>query len=92
MIRKLEARGFTYRTRDGIYFDTSKDPGYGELARLQLEQQETQERVEGADEKRNRADFALWKLTPAGRPEAADGVAEPVGHAAFRAGTSSAPR
>jgi cysteinyl-tRNA synthetase len=68
MIRKLEAKGFTYRTRDGIYFDTSKDPTYGELARLQLEQQETQERVEGAHDKRNRADFALWKLSPEDGP------------------------
>jgi cysteinyl-tRNA synthetase len=68
MIRKLEARGFTYRTADGIYFDTSKDPGYGELARLQLEAQESQERVEGAAQKRNRADFALWKFSPEDGP------------------------
>jgi cysteinyl-tRNA synthetase len=68
MIRKLEARGFTYRTSDGIYFDTSKDPGYGELARLQVEQQEAQERIEGAAEKRQRADFALWKFSPPDGP------------------------
>jgi cysteinyl-tRNA synthetase len=68
MIRKLEARGFTYRTADGLYFDTSKDPGYGELARLQLEAQESQERALGAAGKRNRADFALWKLSPSDGP------------------------
>jgi cysteinyl-tRNA synthetase len=68
MIRKLEARGFTYRTSDGIYFDTAKDPGYGELARLRLERQEVQERVERADEKRSRADFALWKFSPRDGP------------------------
>jgi cysteinyl-tRNA synthetase len=68
MIRQLEAKGFTYRTSDGIYFDTAKDPGYGRLARLQLERQESQERVEGADEKRNRADFALWKFSSADGP------------------------
>jgi cysteinyl-tRNA synthetase len=68
MIRQLETKGFTYRTGDGIYFDTAKDPGYGQLARLHLEQQESQERVEGADQKRNRADFALWKLSPPDGP------------------------
>src|SRR5262249_35262515 len=63
MIRKLEARGFSYRTDDGIYFDISKDPGYGQLARLHVEQQESQERALGAAGKRNRADFALWKFS-----------------------------
>ncbi|HTO07290.1 MAG TPA: cysteine--tRNA ligase [Myxococcota bacterium] len=66
MIRTLAAKGFTYATRDGLYFDTSKDPHYGELARLDLAEQETQERIEHASEKRNAADFALWKLSPPG--------------------------
>ncbi len=65
MIRRLEARGFTYVTADGVYFDVSKDPGYGELARLRLDEQAPGERIEHADVKRNRADFALWKLSPA---------------------------
>jgi cysteinyl-tRNA synthetase len=46
MIRALEAKGFTYPTRDGIYFDTSKDPHYGELARIDLAAQETSGRIE----------------------------------------------
>ena len=37
MIQTLEAKGFTYRTSDGLYFDTSKDPGYGLLSRAQLD-------------------------------------------------------
>jgi len=64
MIQALEQKGFTYRIDDGIYFDTSKDPHYGELARVNLEEQQTQERIEGASEKRSAADFALWKLSP----------------------------
>ena len=64
LIRRLETLGLTYRTSDGIYFDTSKDPHYGELARLDLDAQRTQDRVEGASEKRNPPDFALWKLSP----------------------------
>jgi cysteinyl-tRNA synthetase len=66
MIETLAAKGFTYATSDGLYFDTSKDPHYGELARTALAEQETQERIEHASEKRNAADFALWKLSPPG--------------------------
>ena len=35
MVRELEARGFTYRTDDGIYFDTAKFPAYADFARLE---------------------------------------------------------
>jgi cysteinyl-tRNA synthetase len=66
MIQTLEAKGFTYRTSDGLYFDTAKDPHYGELAHLDLAEQETQARIEHAGEKRNAADFALWKLSAPG--------------------------
>ncbi len=68
MIQRLEEGGFTYRTADGIYFDTSKDPHYGELARLDLDRQQTQERIEGAAGKRHPQDFALWKFSPAEGP------------------------
>jgi cysteinyl-tRNA synthetase len=68
MVEKLEEKGFTYRTADGIYFDTSKDPHYGELARLDVESQQVQERIDAAVEKRNPVDFALWKLSPADGP------------------------
>ena len=63
MIRCIEAKGFTYRTSDGIYFDTSKLPGYGTLARLDIEGLRAGMRVELA-EKRNSTDFALWKFSP----------------------------
>ena len=68
MVQVLEKRGFTYRTSDGLYFDTSRDPHYGELARLVLDQQQVGERVARAQEKRNPQDFALWKLSPAEGP------------------------
>ncbi len=68
MIRVLEQKGFTYRTSDGVYFDTSKDPHYGELARIDVAAQEATARIERASEKRNVADFALWKLSPKDGP------------------------
>jgi len=63
MIETLAEKGFTYKTSDGLYFDTAKDPHYGELARTALAEQEAQARIEHASEKRNPADFALWKFS-----------------------------
>lgn len=62
-IQCIEAKGFTYQTSDGIYFDTSKQPNYGYLARLDIEGLEAGSRVDMA-EKRNPTDFALWKFSP----------------------------
>lgn len=65
MIECIEAKGYTYRTGDGIYFDTSKLSDYGYLARLKIEGLQAGMRVE-MGEKRNPTDFALWKFsTPA---------------------------
>jgi len=66
MIRRLEARGYTYQIEDGIYFDTSKFPRYAEFGRLQLEEQEAGVRIEDVPGKRQPADFALWKFPPPG--------------------------
>lgn len=63
MIQCIEANGYTYRTSDGIYFDTSRLPDYGRLARLNLAGQQAGIRVERG-EKRNPTDFALWKFSP----------------------------
>jgi cysteinyl-tRNA synthetase len=61
----IEKNGFTYRTPDGIYFDTAKQPDYGYLARLDVKGLEAGKRVElGA--KRHITDFALWKFSPPG--------------------------
>ncbi len=61
-IQCIEKKGFTYRTSDGIYFDTSKQPDYGYLARLDVEGLEAGARVDMA-EKRSVTDFALWKFS-----------------------------
>jgi cysteinyl-tRNA synthetase len=66
MIRTLEAKGFAYRTRDGLYFDTAKDPSYGALSRLRASAAHA--RVTSSPGKRNPADFALWKFSSAEGP------------------------
>lgn len=62
-IQRIEANGYTYRTSDGIYFDTARLPDYGYLARLKIEGLQAGVRVE-IGEKRNPTDFALWKFSP----------------------------
>jgi cysteinyl-tRNA synthetase len=66
LVQLLETKGFTYRTSDGIYFDTAKLPAYGKLSGQKLEEKEAGARVEVNQEKRNGTDFALWKFSPVG--------------------------
>lgn len=62
LIKKLEQKGFTYQTSDGIYFDTSKFKNYGKLAKLDIEGLKAGQRI-GMREKKNKTDFALWKFS-----------------------------
>ena len=62
LVQKLETKGFTYRTSDGIYFDTAKFPRYGELS--SLDEIDFGARVEMNPGKKNPRDFALWKFSP----------------------------
>jgi cysteinyl-tRNA synthetase len=64
LIQKLEDKGFTYTTSDGVYYDTSRFPQYADFAQLDLDEQEAGKRVDFNPEKRNVADFALWKFSP----------------------------
>ena len=63
LIKKLEKKGFTYKTNDGIYFDTSKLKDYGKLAQLKKQSLKAGSRVEMGD-KKTPTDFALWKFSP----------------------------
>ncbi len=61
-VEDLEAKGFTYRTEDGIYFDSRKLNSYGHLARLDIEGLQAGARVEQGGRKFV-TDFALWKFS-----------------------------
>lgn len=77
LIQALEKAGHTYRIQDGIYFDTSTFPTYGKLGNIPQELikdgdlASTMERIslvghgriKENKEKRNAADFALWKFS-----------------------------
>jgi len=62
LIKKLEKKGFTYKTSDGIYFDTSKFKDYGKLAKLDIKGLKAGQRID-MREKKNKTDFALWKFS-----------------------------
>jgi len=66
LINTLEEKGYTYRTGDGIYFDTSKFKDYTKLSHQRLESLQEGARVEKNPEKRHPTDFALWKFSPDG--------------------------
>ncbi len=72
LVKRLEEKGFTYKTFDGIYFDTSKLPDYGKLAGLDIEGLKEGARVEKNPEKKNPTDFALWKFSPSTLRQLAD--------------------
>ncbi|MCG3718493.1 cysteine--tRNA ligase [Aliarcobacter butzleri] len=61
MISNLISKDVAYKTSDSVYFDTSKDNLYGTLSHKSNDEN-SQARVEENQEKRNSADFALWKF------------------------------
>lgn len=64
LVKQLEDKGYTYKTPDGIYFDTSKFEHYTDFAKLDVKGMQEGARVEVNNEKRNSTDFALWKFSP----------------------------
>jgi cysteinyl-tRNA synthetase len=61
MAQDLLAKGFAYEVNGSVYFDVTKDKQYGKLSGRTLEEAESGTRVDVKTEKRNPADFALWK-------------------------------
>ena len=57
-----------YELDSGLYFDVSTIEDYGRLARAVTEagDDEREGRIESVEGKRNAADFAIWRKTPAG--------------------------
>jgi len=63
IIKILEKKGYTYRIKDGIYFDTSKIKNYGELIGKKERKLKAGARIKVAKGKKNITDFALWKFS-----------------------------
>lgn len=61
MIKELIEKGHAYEVNGNVYFDVTTQSDYGKLSGQNLEDTEMVTRVEQSSEKRNQADFALWK-------------------------------
>lgn len=62
LIQILEKKGYTYETKEAVYFDVKKFSRYGQLSGQKLEEkiQKAREEVYIDPEKKHPADFALW--------------------------------
>ena len=67
IIEKLLEKGFAYKTSDGIYFEIAKFPDYWKLSgKKENIEEKTESRIGENSEKKNQADFALWKFSKTG--------------------------
>ncbi|MCX5645221.1 MAG: cysteine--tRNA ligase [Phycisphaerae bacterium] len=61
LVKILLEKGFAYEVNGSVYFDVSRFPDYGKLSGRNVEEMLAGARVEVSPEKRNPADFAVWK-------------------------------
>ena len=82
LVKTLQDKGYAYEVNGDVYFDVSKDPGYGKLSGQNLDDLEAGARIDVDDVKRNPADFALWKAQKPGEPawESPWGMGRPGWH------------
>jgi cysteinyl-tRNA synthetase len=68
-VNTLLAKGYAYRTRDGVYYDLTKFPGYGKLSRrTELRTEDAVTTIDECSEKKNVGDFCLWKARKPNEP------------------------
>ena len=60
LVVRLEEKGCTYTAGGNVYFDIDRFPGYGRLARLNLDTLRAGARISVDPNKKNPSDFVLW--------------------------------
>jgi cysteinyl-tRNA synthetase len=72
LIEELLEGGHAYAVDGDVYFSVRTYPRYGEISHRNLDDMDQGEGIEGADRKRDPADFALWKAEKPGEDTAWD--------------------
>jgi len=68
MIRTLERKGHAYQNASGVNFNVPSMADYGKLAQRDRDDMIAGARVDPAEDKKDPADFALWKAAKPGEP------------------------
>lgn len=68
LIQKLLDKGYAYQVDGDVYYDVTKFSDYGKLSGKNLEELISGARVDVNEQKKNPADFALWKAAKPGEP------------------------
>ncbi|AMS30716.1 MAG TPA: cysteine--tRNA ligase [Hyphomonadaceae bacterium] len=68
LVGRLLDKGHAYTTPDGVYFHVPSMAKYGQLSNRNLEDNEAGARISVDGNKRDPADFALWKAAKPGEP------------------------
>ncbi len=61
LVQKLIDNGYAYEKNGNVYFDVAKYKAYGKLSGRKIEDLLAGVRIDVQDDKKNPADFALWK-------------------------------
>ena len=67
-VQELIDKGFAYANNGDVYFRTRKDPGYGKLSHMPIEELDAGNRIDVNEQKEDAMDFVLWKAAKPGEP------------------------
>jgi cysteinyl-tRNA synthetase len=73
LVETLIEKGYAYESNGSVYFDVTEFEDYGKLSNQKIEEMEAQGEESERQEKRNPADFALWKAGEAHPDDAPSG-------------------
>lgn len=69
LIKDLEEKGYTYKTKEAIYFNIQKFPKYEKLLEQKFDEMRKGERADATDpDRKHPADFRLWQLDQPDHP------------------------
>ena len=69
LIKKLEEKGYAYKSGGDVYYSVEKFKDYGKLSGRKLDELKAGARVEENENKKNPFDFTLWKAAKPNEPK-----------------------